>query len=193
MRAKPILLALLAVTVAAIGAVVVAEKTSHYVVSDQVNAAAPVQTQQTIRINAPPRQSVGTANRREPLGRLAKGHRQPPHVWRVSGREQLRLGKRGPAHPLHGGRSRVTEAHRLVWPGVWLVRHPQLDLDRTRWHHRSAGAREHGRLAGQPRNPGFSKRSAHLDCVLAERVEAVGRAHLNGLAMRDDSLLLLFL
>ena len=54
MRAKPFLLTLLAVTVAAMGAVVVAEKTSHYTVSDQVNAAAPVQTQQTIRINAPP-------------------------------------------------------------------------------------------------------------------------------------------
>ena len=53
MQAKSILLALLAVTVAAIGGVVVAEKTSHYTVSNQVNAAAPVQTQQTIRINAP--------------------------------------------------------------------------------------------------------------------------------------------
>ena len=54
MQAKPILLALLAVTVAAIGGVVVAEKTSHYTASDQVNAAAPVQTQQSIRINAAP-------------------------------------------------------------------------------------------------------------------------------------------
>ena len=54
MRAKPLLWTLLALVIAAAGSVVVAEKTSRYTASDQVNAAAPVQTQQLIRIHAPP-------------------------------------------------------------------------------------------------------------------------------------------
>jgi uncharacterized membrane protein len=53
MRAKSLFLGTVAIALAAVGSVVVAEKTSHYNVSYQVNAAAPVQTQQAIRIDAP--------------------------------------------------------------------------------------------------------------------------------------------
>ena len=53
MRASTIVWGTVAIAMAAVAGVVVAEKSSHFIVSDQVNVSAPVQTQQAIRINAP--------------------------------------------------------------------------------------------------------------------------------------------